>query len=276
MRNALTPNNRPADSSQAVSISLYSPLLRGVFLLALSAMACADANMPQERTLMLAAASTIDALEAAVKDFESKTGIGVDVSFGPTSTIARQIEQGAPADLLLSANGSWADYVDDRLAVARRVTLVSNQLIVVKPVTNQLKNETVPSLREFLSNPQLRFAIADPNSVPAGIYARQALEASGFWESIEPQLVPTVDVRAALALVSRDEVDGGFVYATDVAKNSDVTYVGPIDPMLHDVIEYPLLLLDETGEEAAELFKFLISDRGRKHFLDRGFTDPYR
>ena len=276
MRNALTPNNRPADSSQAVSISLYSPLLRGVFLLSLSAMACADANMPQERTLMLAAASTIDALEAAVKDFESKTGIGVDVSFGPTSTIARQIEQGAPADLLLSANGSWADYVDDRLAVARRVTLVSNQLIVVEPVTNQLKNETVPSLREFLSNSQLRFAIADPNSVPAGIYARQALEASGFWESIEPQLVPTVDVRAALALVSRDEVDGGFVYATDVAKNSDVTYVGPIDPMLHDVIEYPLLLLDETGEEAAELFKFLISDRGRKHFLDRGFTDPYR
>ena len=276
MRNALTPNNRPADSSQAVSISLYSPLLRGVFLLSLSAMACADANMPQERTLMLAAASTIDALEAAVKDFESKTGIGVDVSFGPTSTIARQIEQGAPADLLLSANGSWADYVDDRLAVARRVTLVSNQLIVVKPVTNQLKNETVPSLREFLSNSQLRFAIADPNSVPAGIYARQALEASGFWESIEPQLVPTVDVRAALALVSRDEVDGGFVYATDVAKNSDVTYVGPIDPMLHDVIEYPLLLLDETGEEAAELFKFLISDRGRKHFLDRGFTDPYQ
>ena len=276
MRNALTPNNRPADSSQAVSISLYSPLLRGVFLLALSAMACADANMPQERTLMLAAASTIDALEAAVKDFKSKTGIGVDVSFGPTSTIARQIEQGAPADLLLSANGSWADYVDDRLAVARRVTLVSNQLIVVEPVTNQLKNETVPSLREFLSDPQLRFAIADPNSVPAGIYARQALEASGFWESIEPQLVPTVDVRAALALVSRGEVDGGFVYVTDVARNSDVTYVGPIDPMLHDVIEYPLLLLDETGEEAAELFKFLISDRGRKHFLDRGFTDPYQ
>lgn len=276
MRNALTSNNRPADSSQAVSLSLYSPLLRGVFLLALSAMACADANMPQERTLMLAAASTIDALEAAVKDFESKTGIGVDVSFGPTSTIARQIEQGAPADLLLSANGSWADYVNDRLAVARRVTLVSNQLIVVKPVTNQLKNETVPSLREFLSDSQLRFAIADPNSVPAGIYARQALEASGFWESIEPQLVPTVDVRAALALVSRGEVDGGFVYVTDVARNSDVTYVGPIDPMLHDVIEYPLLLLDETGEEAAELFKFLISDRGRKHFLDRGFTDPYR
>ncbi len=276
MRNALTSNNRPADSSQAVSLSLYSPLLRGVFLLALSAMACADANMPQERTLMLAAASTIDALEAAVKDFESKTGIGVDVSFGPTSTIARQIEQGAPADLLLSANGSWADYVDDRLAVARRVTLVSNQLIVVKPVTNQLKNETVPSLREFLSNPQLRFAIADPNSVPAGIYAHQALEASGFWESIEPQLVPTVDVRAALALVSRGEVDGGFVYVTDVARNSDVTYVGPIDPMLHDVIEYPLLLLDETAGEAAELFKFLISDRGRKHFLDRGFTDPYQ
>ena len=106
MRNTLTANNRLADSPQAVSTSLYSTLLRGIFLLSLSAMACADPNMPQERTLMLAAASTIDALEAAVKDFESKTGIGVDVSFGPTSTIARQIERGAPADLLLSANGT--------------------------------------------------------------------------------------------------------------------------------------------------------------------------
>ena len=276
MRNTLTSNNRLADSPQAVSTSLHSTLLRGVFLLSLSAMACADPNMPQERTLMLAAASTIDALEAAVKDFESKTGIGVAVSFGPTSTIARQIERGAPADLLLSANGTWADYVEDRLAVDRRVTLVSNQLVVVKPLRNQLKNETVPSLREFFSDPQLRFSIADPNSVPAGIYARQALEASGFWESIEPKLVPTVDVRAALALVSRNEVDGGFVYATDVARNSNVTYVGPIDPILHDVIEYPLLLLDETEEEATKLFKFLISDRGRKHFLDRGFTNPYR
>ena len=276
MRDTLTPNNGFAGSSQAARTGLYSRLLRAIFLLLLSATACTDPNAGRERILVLAAASTIDALESAVNDFEGKTGIGVDVSFGPTSAIARQIEQGAPADIMLAANSKWADYVDNRLAVEQRVTLLGNQLIVVKPTPKGPEDGAVPRLREFLSDPQRRFAIADADSVPAGIYARQALQATGLWESIEPQLIPTVDVRAALALVARNEVDGGFVYATDARSSSDVRYVGSIDPMFHDVIEYPLLLLAGARGEATELFEFLISARGREHFLHRGFTTPGR
>lgn len=251
-------------------------LLPAVLLSWIAAAACAGAGGSDETILVLAAASTIDALEAAVSDFEAETGIEVEISFGPTSTVALQIVQGAPADLMLSANGEWADYVEDRIPVRRRVTLVGNQLIVVQPTPRRAEDGVATSLRELFDDPRRRFAIADPQSVPAGIYARQALRALGFWESVEPRLIPTIDVRAALALVARREVDGAFVYATDAASSSAISYVGDIDPLLHDPIEYPLLLLAGAGEEAAALFEFLVSARGRAHFFDRGFTDPSR
>ena len=276
MRNAPTPSDGFAGPPRAARTGLCSRLLPAVFLVLIATTGCTGAGGSGGSILVLAAASTIDALEAAVSDFEDETSIDVEISFGPTSTVALQIEQGAPADLMLSANREWADHVEERVAVRRRVTLVGNQLIVVKPAPKGPEDGVASSLREFLGDPRRRFAIADPESVPAGIYARQALRALGFWESVEPRLIPTVDVRAALALVARDEVDGGFVYATDAASSSDVTYVDGIDPVFHDAIEYPLLLLAGAGEEAAELFEFLVSARGRTHFLDRGFTDPGR
>ena len=243
------------------------------FLLVSSATAaCAGGDHSGNAVLVMAAASTIDALEAAVGDFEARTGIDVEVSFGPTSTVARQIEEGAPAALMLSASREWADYVQQRVAIRRRETLVSNQLVVIKPT--RPVDGVAGSLRDFFEAPgRRRFAVADPESVPAGIYTRQALEALGLWESLEPRLVPTVDVRAALALVARDEVDGGIVYATD-ARANDVVTVGRIDPMFHEPIEYPLLLLDGAGSEATELFDFLVSAAGLAHFFDRGFINP--
>ncbi len=273
MCNAPTPSHGFAGPPRAARARLCSRLLSTVFLVLIAGTACTGAGGNDGSILVLAAASTIDALEAAVRDFEGETGIDVEISFGPTSTVALQIEHGAPADLMLSANREWADYVEERVAIRRRVTLVGNQLIVVKPTPKGPEDRVASSLREFLGDPRRRFAIADPESVPAGIYARQALRALGFWESVEPRVIPTVDVRAALALVARDEVDGGFVYATDAASSSDITYVDSIDPVLHDAIEYPLLLLAGAGEEAAELFEFLVSARGRTHFFDRGFTD---
>ncbi len=275
MRDPRTPNDAFAGPPRAARAGLCFRLVSAVFVILTTAAAC-TAGGREENLLLLAAASTIDALEAAVGDFEGETGIDVAISFGPTSTVALQIEHGAPADLMLSANREWADYVEERVAIRRRVTLVGNQLVVVRPAPQGPEDGGASSLREFLSDPRRRFAIADPQSVPAGIYARQALRALGLWESVEPRLIPTVDVRAALALVARDEVDGGFVYATDAASSSDITYVEGIDPVFHDAIEYPLLLLAAAGEEAAELFEFLVSARGRTHFLDRGFTDPGR
>jgi molybdate transport system substrate-binding protein len=236
-----------------------------------SAWACAERA---DTVLVLAAASTIDAMEAAVADFGVDTSTHVEVSFGPTSVLARQLEEGAPADLMLSASVGWADYVEARVPVDRRVALARNELRVVVPsgaATAAL------SLQQIAAEADLgRIAVADPTSVPAGIYAAQALRRAGLWEAVEPRLIPALDVRAALTLVADGEVDAAFVYATDAAASARVRVVARIDPSLHDVIEYPLLLLGGARPEAVRFFDFLTSARGRAHFHERGFIDAGR
>jgi len=121
-----------------------------------------------------------------------------------------------------------------------------------------------------------RLAIADPQSVPAGIYARQALERLGLWQEVSDRLIPTVDVRAALTLAVDREADAAIVYASDAASSDEVSIVAAFDPGLHQPIEYPLLLLGGAGPPAQRLFEFLVTERGRSHFLARGFTAPPR
>ena len=250
----------------AVAILLGSP-----------ALACSNDDRGNGAVLILAAASTVDALESAVADFESDTSTRVVVSFGPTSTLARQLEMGAPADLMLSASVDWANHLVQRVPVTERLALVANQLAVVVPQDPQDAGLDAVSLDVLASDPRFsRIAVADPTSVPAGIYAAEALRGLFLWEAIRPRLVPTVDVRAALALVADKEVDAGIVYATDAASTPRVRLVASVDPQLHRPIEYPLLLLADARAGARELFEFLGSARGRAHFYDRGFVEAGR
>jgi molybdate transport system substrate-binding protein len=255
-----------------------SRLARHLFLwvsLVAAPLAAASACGPSgEPVLVLAAASTIDALEAAVAEFHAAGEDVVEVSFGSTSVLARQIEEGAPAGLFLSASVEWADYVEERVAVTRRVALAGNQLAVVVPAAASSEELT---LQQVAAAAHLqRLAIADPASVPAGIYAAQALRALGLWEAVQPRLLPAVDVRAALALVAGAEADAGFVYATDaLGTGNRVRVITRVDVSLHDAIEYPLLLLGDAAQPAAErLFGYLTSAAGRAHFHQRGFVDP--
>jgi molybdate transport system substrate-binding protein len=239
-----------------------------------SALACSSDERGDGAVLILAAASTVDALEAAVAEFESDTSTRVAVSFGPTSTMARQVEMGAPADLMLLASVDWANHVVERVQVAERFALVANQLAVVVPQDAGLD---AVSLDALASDPRFsRIAVADPTSVPAGIYAAEALHRLALWDAIRPRLVPTVDVRAALTLVANKEADTGLVYITDAASTPRVRVVARIDPQLHRPIEYPLLLLADAREGASEFFEFLASARGRSHFYDRGFLQAGR
>jgi molybdate transport system substrate-binding protein len=243
-------------------------------LLGSSALACSNNDRGAGAVLILAAASTVDALESAVADFESETSTRVVVSFGSTSTMARQLEMGAPADLMLSASVDWADHLVQRVPVTERLALVANQLAVVVPQDAEFD---AVSLYVLASDPRFsRIAVADPTSVPAGIYAAEALRGLFLWEAMRPRLVPTVDVRAALALVADKEVDAGIVYATDAASTPRVRLVARVDPQLHPPIEYPLLLLADARAGARELFEFLGSARGRAHFYDRGFVEAGR
>jgi len=223
--------------------------------------------------LILAAASTIDALNDAVAEFTGTTGIEVLVSYGPTSTLARQVTAGAPADLLLSASTYWTDYVTERLTAAASRAIAGNRLVVVASTRSDLG--TPSGLATLAADPRFgRIAIADPEAVPAGIYAREALVSLGLWARLEPRLLPTLDVRAALALAANREADAAFVYASDAATSEAVEVILGIDASAHSPIEYPLLLLAGESPEAVEFFEFLISDQGREHFLKRGFSAP--
>lgn len=238
-----------------------------LLLVCASVTACGDAP---DSVLVLAAASTIDAMEAAVADYTAE-GDTVEVSFASTSVLARQIEEGAPADIMLSASTAWADYVAERVAVARRAVVARNRLVVVVPADSTLPDL---SLDQVAADQRLaRIAIADPTSVPAGIYMALALRQAGLWVAVRPRLLPAIDVRAALALVADGEADAGFVYASDAAATPAVRVITRIDPGLHDPIEYPLVLLGDASPEAERFFEFLVSTRGRAHFHDRGFTD---
>ena len=240
-------------------------------LLAVAPQAC---TATEDVVLVLAAASTIDAMEAAVADFNGEGAPRIEVSFGPTSVVARQLEEGAPADLVLLASAAWADYLQDRVALAARDALVGNELAVVASANLE---PSAMSWDAALTEPRhTRIAIADPASVPAGIYATEALHRAALWDAVQPRLIPTIDVRAALRLVADGEADIGIVYATDAAATPRVRIIARIDPRLHQRIEYPLLLLANAPPEAQRFYEYLLSARGRAHFHDRGFIDAGR
>ena len=244
--------------------------------------ACSPRTEGSPTILVLAAASTVDALDAAIDDFHTISPVRVRVSYGPTSMLARQVAAGAPAALLLSASTDWADFVEKRTGVRNRSSLAGNRLVVVVPASPSDPDDRPATivrgpenlLETIAARGVERLALADPEGVPAGIYARQALERLGLWEQPFARLLPTVDVRAALALAASGEAEAALVYATDASSTNRVRVVAEFDPSLHPPIEYPLLLLEDAGRDAEELFEFLLSVRGRAHFASRGFAAP--
>ena len=239
-------------------------------LAALAWLAASGCGTPgDEPLLILAAASTVDALDAALAEFEQDSGLTVRASYGPTSTLARQLASGAPADLFLAANADWADYVEQRRPVVEKHSIAGNRIVVVTAESSPARFDPA----SLVSDPRFeRIAIADPEAVPAGIYARQALERLGLWSELAAKLVPTLDVRMALALAARAEVDAAFVYASDASTTGRITVIAELEPP-NPPIEYPLMLLDER-RDARRLFEYLASDRARNHFVSRGFSPP--
>jgi molybdate transport system substrate-binding protein len=219
--------------------------------------------------VVYAAASTKEAVEQAAKDFQTETGIPVEVSVGPSSGLAKQIEQSASADLFLSADQASADYLAAQQLVSERRNLLTNRLVVVVPTNSEIG---VKELRD-LAEPRIkRLAVAEPK-VPAGEYARQALKKTGVWETVEPRVVGGIDVRATLLFVARGEAEAGLVYATDALGESRVRVAVQVDPKLHDPIRYPLILLrrEPMKEGARRLYDYLGSEKSVGVFERAGF-----
>ncbi len=216
---------------------------------------------------VFAAVSTREAVDQIAREFEGQTGEAVICSFASSSTLARQIEQGADADLFLSADEGWADYLADKELVAQRRDLLANRLVIVTPAARPLQLQTIADLAKGDAK---RLALAlDP--VPAGHYAREALQKAGIWEQVKGQIREAGDVRSTLALVERDEADAGIVYATDAATSNKVKTVLAVPENLHSPIRYPLVLIRPSSPKARALYEFLGSKTAGEYFRQAGF-----
>jgi molybdate transport system substrate-binding protein len=207
----------------------------------------ARTSAPTTKVVIFAAASTKDALETIAKDFQAAVGVELQVVPGPSSGLARQIEQTEKADLFLSADVASVDYLADKGLVAERRNLLTNHLVLIAPADSTLK---IDDLRDLADAKIGRIALAEPK-VPAGEYARDALIKSGVWEKIEAKVVGGIDVRATLQFIARGEADAGIVYRTDTIGNSKVRVVLEIPDDLHRPIIYPLVLLKSAANHDA-------------------------
>lgn len=236
---------------------------------------CSAALSAADNLVIFAAASTTETVQALAKAYEAEHHVTVTCSFGSSSTLAKQIEQGAPADLYLSADEKWMDYLADKKCIvdASRVDLLANELVLITPVAKPLK-VTVEKGFHIADAFNGRLALGDPTNVPAGVYTKEAFTTLGWWEPLSARLAPAADVRAALKLVELGETDLGVVYATDAHASTKVAIAATIPSTLHAPIRYPLALTITAKPTAAAFATYLQSPASRSVFTAAGFTAP--
>lgn len=233
-------------------------------------------SQEQKNILIFAAASQQNAIEAVITAY-AKTETGpVKASYQSSSALARQIEQGAPADIFISAHPQWMDYLQARgmINAATRTDIIGNSLVLITAAG--LEMEEIILARATDLGTQLggrRLAIGDPDHVPAGIYAKQALQNLGLWKGVEKRLARTGNVRAALALVSRGETPLGIVYRSDAAADRTVRITGTFPEASHDPVIYPAAVTASSRHpQAAQKFlTFLQSETATRIFRRYGF-----
>ncbi len=217
-----------------------------------------------------AASSLTDALKEIGAAYEKQSGNHVSFNFAASSVLARQIEEGAPADLFFSADDAQMDRLEKsgHVEPGSRRELLSNTLVIVAPLESPLPLRTVADLRQVE-----RIAVGDPKLVPVGVYTRAYLEKAGLWKDLEEKIVPTENVRAGLAVVESGNADVAFVYATDAGVSKKVKIVFRVPPAETPRISYPLAMVKESAQkaEATKFLTYLTSNEARKVFEKFGF-----
>jgi molybdate transport system substrate-binding protein len=228
-----------------------------------------------EAVVVFAASSLTNVLDAAARAYERSTGVTLLVNVGASNSQARQIIDGAPADVFCSADEAQMDVVEraGKIASGTRVVLAFNRLVVVVP---KERARRLSAITELLDPSVQRIAVGDPAAVPVGVYTRQYLERAGLWARIQPRLVPTVNVRAALSAVEAGNADAAFVYATDAPLASRVAVAFEVPVRQMPAIVYPAAVA--TGGRNADggrrLLAFLEREPGRAIFVRFGFGVP--
>ena len=238
-------------------------------LLAAAAPACGVRDESPSSILSFAAASTQDAVREISSRFEAESQVPVTLNFAASSTLAQQILAGAGGDLFLSANVHWVKEVVAEGLASRRRDLLGNRLVVIAPWGSGLQLRK-PS--DLLDPRITRLSLADPESVPAGIYARDALRRLYLWQSLQSKVVRGSDVRQALFFVEQGEAEAGIVYATDLRISEAVRPLLELDTVSSQPIVYPLVLLKSPGEAAKRFFEYLSSPESAEVFRRFGFS----
>ena len=238
---------------------------------AIAAFAAAAACRAAEVVTIFAAASLKNALDDVAKAHAARTGDRLRVSYAASSALAKQIESGAPADVFISADLDWMDYLAKRNLIdpASRVSLLRNRLALIAPAPSASTLKIGPRfpLAGALGNERL--AIADPASVPAGRYARAALESLGVWKDVESRVAAATDVRSALVLVARGEAPFGIVYTTDAAVEPRVRAVDVFPEHTHPPIIYPAALVAASRNAAAAALLRSLGEPAARAIFDR-------
>ncbi len=225
--------------------------------------------------VVFAAASLKNALDDVRAQYERETGKRVTVSYAASSTLAKQIEAAAPADIFLSADLDWMDYLAERKLIKpdTRVNLLGNSIVLIAPVGGTASIAIGPNFPLAAALGNDRLAMADPNTVPAGKYGKAALEKLGVWSTVAERIAPTENVRAALLLVSRGETPLGIVYKTDAAADKGVKIVASFPADTHPPIVYPMALIaNSSNPDAAGFAAYLRSAAAAPLFEKQGFT----
>ena len=230
----------------------------------------------QDRNLVVfAAASMKNALDDIDAAYTAKTGVKVVASYAASSTLAKQIEQGAPADIFLSADTDWMDYAAAKKNISEptRVNLLANSIVLIAPKDSKIGNVTIEQgfdLAKLAGDGKI--ATGDVKAVPVGKYAKAALEKLGAWQAAEPKFAMAESVRAALTLVARGEAALGIVYSTDAKVEPGVKIVGTFPADSHPAIIYPVATTATATAEAGGYLAFLRSSAAKTILEKYGFT----
>ncbi|GEN53084.1 molybdate ABC transporter substrate-binding protein [Halobacillus faecis] len=234
---------------------------------------CTSPSDSNDTNIRIAAAASLkDVLEELTPHFEEKYNIEVETIYGGSGKLARQIEQGAPVDVFLSADLRWIELLKEQDLVEKDtyIEFATNRIVLIGDESKS-RLDTIQEL-ELTESEQL--AVGNPESVPAGTYTKQTLERIQLWRKLKDQMVFGSDVRQVLAYVESGQVDYGFVYASDALISDQVTTLTQVDPTFHDSIVYPGIVLSKsrTKDQGQKFLTFLTSDHATEKYKAYGFN----
>ncbi len=225
-------------------------------------------DSPVQTVIVFAAASTTDVMQTLADFYTDETGVPVVLNPASSGTLAKQLDQGAEADIYISASKKWMDFVVDEGYVQRSGPFAANRIVLIAPSGSDAGEVELGPDFDFLSSFEGRLSMGDPSHVPAGAYAQEALEFYGWFEGLEGRILPAANVRAALSVVELDETERGIVYRTDALKTDKVKILGAFPEESHKPVSYYSALLKGCSEEGAGFYDFIVNGDKTKEVLE--------